>query len=322
MNYEIASQPSEVVVKHGVTTNVQSITAELYLLPKEPGEAVGDRPGEKLTSDEGDGACKRSFVSIGEQIPAHPLAEIKANRKKQSFASLSSLQPSSSFTGSLKRRTHPLSNSSNSSVLMNDAFTLKWPSADTKSTSEKKTAADAAGNSSMSNASWSPTGANHQHFHNSTTAERRSTLTTESTHVASTTKTPFVVGNHKTPVTKWYMKVKPTEMKADSGRIKPKVLPQELIRRHHKIAFIGIMHDNLSKAFINILKDDPQHRWDQVFVLFPSDDCLKNTLVQNYSMLPAEKLIENKIACRSTLHEILSPVVSDLRFLQYDQLMH
>jgi len=153
--------------------------------------------------------------------------------------------------------------------------------------------------------------------------ERRSTPTTlESTQIATSSQLPFIVGNHKTPVTKWYMKVKPTEMTADSGRIKPKVLPQELIRRHHRIAFIGIMHDNLSKAFINILEGDPHHRWDEIFVLFPSDECLKTSLVQNYSMLPVEKLIDNKHACRSSLHQLLCPVVRDLRFLEYDQLMH
>mmetsp|Transcript_30459 Transcript_30459/g.45446 ORF Transcript_30459/g.45446 Transcript_30459/m.45446 type:complete len:408 (+) Transcript_30459:59-1282(+) len=182
----------------------------------------------------------------------------------------------------------------------------------------------AAATSSSSNATWSSNVlSNHSHNISSTIAERRSTLTSvESTQVATPPQLPFLIGNHKTPVTKWYMKVKPTEMKADSGRIKPKVLPQELIRRHHQIAFIGIMHDNLSKAFVNILAENPQHRWDQVFVLFPSDSCLRNTLVQNYQMQPVEKLIENKNACRASLHELLSPVVRDLRFLTYDQLMH
>jgi len=297
MKYEIANKPSEVVVKHGVTTNVQSIIVQLYPLPNEPDQVGGDTGSkDRLASDEIDGVGNACDLSICEQIPAVPLAEIKANKAKRSFASLSSLQPSSSFTGQPRQR----NTLSNSFVSANDLFTLKRPSAGTQHTTEAPTATSSSSN-----------------------VNRRSTLTSvESTQVATSTQLPLFIGNHKTPVTKWYMKVKPTEMKADSGRIKPKVLPQELIRRHHRIAFIGIMHDNLSKAFVNILEEDPQHRWDQVFVLFPSDSCLKNTLVQNYSMQPVEKLIENKNACRSSLHELLSPVVSDLRFLTYDQLMH
>lgn len=316
MKCEIASQPSEVVVKHGVTTNVQSITVELYPLPQEP-EAVGDDTGldDRSTSEETDSAVKRKrSLSISAQIPAHPLAEIKSIPRKQSFASLSSLQPPSS-TGSPNKQDHLRSKSL---VLPNnDAIALKRSIIGSQNTTKEATSPTA------TNSTSNTTKSNDSNIASSTAAERRSTSTTlESTQIAASPQLPFLIGNHKTPVTKWYMKVKPTEMTADSGRIKPKVLPQELIRRHHKIAFIGIMHDNLSKAFINILEVDPQHRWDEVFVLFPSDECLKNSLVQNYSMLPVEKLIENKHACRSSLHQLLSPVVRDLRFLQYDQLMH
>lgn len=324
MKYEFASQPSEVVVKHGVTTIVQSIRVELYPLPKEP-ELAGDdtRSEDKPVRDEILSAPKTErSTSIGEQIPANPLAEIKASKEKRSFASLSSLQPSSSFTGSFRQQQQRSKNS----VFGNDAFMLKRPSAGSQNRSAEAIAE--AATSSSSNATWSRSElSKHCNNESATILGRRSTLTSaESTQIAATPnetlQLPFFVGNHKTPATKWYMKVKPTEMKADSGRIKPKVLPQELIRRHHQIAFIGIMHDNLSKAFVNILEDDPEHRWDQVFVLFPSDSCLKNSLVQNYSMEPVDKLIENKNACRSSLHQLLSPVVRDLRFLTYDQLMH
>ena len=130
------------------------------------------------------------------------------------------------------------------------------------------------------------------------------------------------VGNHKTPATKWYMKIKPTEMQSSDNRIRPKVLPQELIRRHKRIAFLGIMHDNLSRAFINILNEDPTHRWEQVYVLFPSDLCLRFNLETNYKDRSVEQLIINKQTCRQKLLEILSNVVEDLRFLQYEQMMH
>jgi len=303
MKYEIASQPSEVVLKHGVTTNVQSITVELYPLPQEP-EGVGDdtHSEERLSSDEID-LNKKCSMSIDAHIPAQPLAEIRDIERKSSFASLSSNKQNYLRSKSL--------------VLPNDVFGLKRSITGTQSTTAATT--------STSNATCSSNGSpsKHSNLDSTTTVERRSTPTTfESTQIATPSQLPFIVGNHKTPVTKWYMKIKPTEMTADSGRIKPKVLPQELIRRHHRIAFIGIMHDNLSKAFINILEGDPDHRWDEIFVLFPSDECLKTSLVQNYSMLPVEKLIDNKHACRSSLHQLLSPVVRDLRFLQYDQLMH
>ena len=294
MRYEIASQPSEVVVKHGVTTNVHSITVDLYQLPQEsaPPSTEDDRLGQKVASDEKDdvldsGLVKRTrSMSFGnEQIPVHPLAEIKRNPKKQSFASLSSMQHTGSSTGLTSMSSSPTKQQQPRS----DALTLKRPTPQTVATN--------------------------------TTICKSNTETVPTNTQRTAAQQPHRVGNHKTPVTKWYMKIKPTEMKASDGRIKPKVLPQELIRRHHKIAFIGIMHDNLSKTFIKILQDEPHHRWDEVFVLFPSDECLKNTLAQSYSQ-PVEKLIENKKACRSSLFELLSPVVDNLKFLQYDQLMH
>lgn len=329
MKIDITVEPSEVVVKHGVTTNVQSITVTLYPLPQEPPRAVGDDTHSEdrhaSESDEIDDVGNASdlkrirSLSIGEQIPIHPLAEIKANPKKQSFASLSSLQPSTSFTGAQKKQQQQQQRSK-SAFFTNSSFTLKRPSMGAQNTTaEAASAADTTSSKSTS----CGTPSIHSNIDSSATSDRRSTVTTaESSQITTSPQLPFHIGNHQTPATKWYMKVKPTEMKADFGRIKPKVLPQELIRRHHKIAFIGIMHDNLSKAFVNILEADPQHRWDQVFVLFPSDACLLNSLVQNYSMQQVEKLIENKNACRSSLHELLSPVVTDLRFLQYDQLMH
>jgi hypothetical protein len=293
MRYEIASQPSEVVVKHGVTTNVHSITVDLYQLPQEsaPPSTEDDRLGQKVASDEKDildsSSNKRTrSMSLGnEQIPVHQLAEIKRNPKKQSFASLSSMQ----HTGSSSGLTSMPSPTRQQQQPRSDELTLKRPTPQTVATN--------------------------------TTISKGNTETAPTSTQTTTAQQPHRVGNHKTPVTKWYMKIKPTEMKASDGRIKPKVLPQELIRRHHKIAFIGIMHDNLSKTFIKILQDEPHHRWDEVFVLFPSDECLKNTLAQSYSQ-PVEKLIENKKACRSSLFELLSPVVDNLKFLQYDQLMH
>ena len=119
------------------------------------------------------------------------------------------------------------------------------------------------------------------------------------------------------------MKIKPTEMQAsgEGGQIKPKVLPLELIRRHSTIAFVGIMHDNLGKGFSKILDADPSHRWAGIYIFFPSDRCLEESLSQNYSK-PVKELIVGKHECREKLHQILKPVVDDLRFLQYNELKH
>jgi hypothetical protein len=56
-----------------------------------------------------------------------------------------------------------------------------------------------------------------------------------------------------------------------------------------------------------------------VHIFFPSDECLK-TLTRHYSC-SVEKLIDDKKSCKQTLDE-LSTAVNDLRFLEYDQLLH
>lgn len=337
MQFDIATEASEVVVKHGVTSNVQSITCSLHPLPR-PGDLPPEFQPGYVAGGGGGGSGARGSESGSE--PAAPVAapnsgegeglmsRFRKNPKKQSFASLSSLQPSGNSSVSLSLRNTLLKRRSGSS---------------TDSTTKSQVPGR--------NASWKLSG--------SFKAQDRLSLLSQLTMddrvhppplAASPTATsdapqllrhkqpqqkdqessqvvafsgPQHVGNHRTPATKWYMKIKPTEMQSSSNnQIKPKVLPQELIRRHKRIAFLGIMHDNLSRAFANILEADPSHRWEQVYILFPSDECLRNNLARNYRDQPVHTLVHNKWECRRVLLELLSPVVEDLRFLQYEQLMH
>jgi hypothetical protein len=128
------------------------------------------------------------------------------------------------------------------------------------------------------------------------------------------------VGSHDIPKSKWYLKIKPTEMQSDANHIKPKILPQELIQRHKRIAFVGITHDNLYKVFKQALEADPTHTWDQVYIFYPSDGCLHalaSNLVQS-----GDELITLKNASTQTLLDNLSAAVKDLRLLELNQLMH
>mmetsp|Transcript_32911 Transcript_32911/g.78602 ORF Transcript_32911/g.78602 Transcript_32911/m.78602 type:complete len:674 (-) Transcript_32911:140-2161(-) len=279
MKFEIASSPCEVVVKHGVTQQVQSVVVDLRLFPR-----LEDFPVELQPS-------KSSPAVFGNiQDPVHPLVKIKDNIKKQSFASLSSLQPSgSSFSRGMNMResaTRHQSPSSSSTTSRNDSWNLSE-------------GADA----------YKPSG--------------NEILVVEKQPLRGKFLATKKVGSHQAPSTKWYMKIKPTEMQAsgEGGQIKPKVLPLELIRRHSTIAFVGILHDNLEKGFTRILDSDPSHRWAGIYIFFPSDRCLQDSLSQNYSK-PVEELIVAKHGCRERLHKILEPVVDDLRFLICDELKH
>lgn len=324
IQYEIAREASEVVVKHGVTTNVQSITCALHPLPRPEDLPPELRPpgGGSAHPPSHAALTRRATDSSGESHShpsphANPLmrSSMRKNPLKQSFASLSSLQPqnsSSSLRGALSRKRG--SGTDKSGPVRNSSWKLVG---DSPGPSEREQAAltrmsmlSQLSNEEMSSSSKTLNASN-------------STAMQQQPAQAAMEVAPQHVGNHRTPATKWYMKIKPTEMQSSrDNQIKPKVLPQELIRRHKKIAFLGIMHDNLSKGFIKILENDPSHRWDQVYVLFPSDSCLKHHLAKNYRDRPVEELVRSKRECRATLERLMSPVVRDLRFLQYDHLMH
>jgi len=252
MKYEISQKPSEVVVKHGVTTNVQSITCTLHPLPRPE-----DLPPELLEGTEPPLMPSASLVESESledtdqsvsQLHPHPMLKIKNNPKKLSFASLSSLQHESlrgSIRGSMRGS-------------IRDSFSDNKPSGSLTSDSNNAQSTRMSMLSQLSNVSNDESDiAESMRTANTSNMSPQSTqhckqLSQQSQQQSST---PFQVGNHKTPATKWYMKIKPTEMQStgESGQIKPKVLPQELIRRHQRIAFLGIMHDNLSKGFVNIL---------------------------------------------------------------------
>lgn len=254
LDYDISQEPSEVVVKHGVTTHVQSITCILYPLPEQEDSTAELRRLRRELLD--------LSVAVKEKVQISPEGEQSYSHK--SFPSEPSSQPQQS---------------SGLSKLTNGTFTL----------------------SSLSSSISVPTkkfGGSKNKF----------------------TQLPQTVGSHDTPKTKWYMKIKPTEMISDADHIRPKILPQELIRRHQRIAFVGITHDNLFKTFHNVLLANPNHIWEQVYILYPSDRCLL-TLSKNYHQ-SGNKLILEKKASKEALSGVLSSVVHNLRFLEYDQSMH
>ena len=297
----ISQAPSEVVVKHGVTTNVQSITCTLYQLPRP--EDLPQELEEGITPSTTTGEDEKSGQP-NQLSQLNPL--MKKKPQNMSFASLSSALQGGGSSHSLRGSFRASTMDSHSDNKSGDTSNMTWDSSEITKAAQQR----------MSVLSQLSADDNNNEINKALINGYQQPASTQQLCL------PQQVGNHKTPATKWYMKIKPTEMQSSGGEVKPKVLPQELIRRHQRIAFLGIMHDNLSKGFIKILESDPKHRWDQVYVLFPSDSCLKNHLAKNYRDQPVEKLIFNKQECRKTLLKLLSPVVDNLRFLQYDQLMH
>lgn len=242
MYYDIASEPSEIVVKHGVTTHVHSIICTL----------TDTRISTDLL-DIQSSAKERSRSYTEDELFDTPVS--LPSWKEISFASLSSSYTRQSTTQIARRHT---------------SF--------------------------------------------------RSTLSTSLTSSKQSTHLSHSIGSHDVPKTKWYMKIKPTEMQVDANHIRPKILPKELIRRHKHIAFIGITHDNLYKVFKEALETDPTLTWDQVYIFYPSDGCLQalaSNLIQT-----GDELINLKNTSKRVLLDNLSNVVDDLRLLELDQLMH
>jgi len=311
IQYKISAEASEVVVKHGITSNVQSVCCSLHPLPRPEDLPPEFRPGA--------GGPPRRMIRTCHSLQ-HSLT--RPNPKQQSFASLSSFAANAGSQNSLEKNkgggpssgkcgySAPARNASwkldNSGNLGDMGLGSHRLSMLSQLSTEDSVNSNTSRGSKTLNASITGQQHNLQQQHHQVLAIL-----------------PQHVGNHHKPSTKWYMKIKPTEMQSRSNnQIKPKVLPQELIRRHKRIAFLGIIHDNLARGFIKILQKDPSHRWDEVYIFFPSDACLRDHLAANYPDKSVETLIRNKQECRSTLLDLLSPVVEDLRFLQYDQLMH
>lgn len=311
IQYKISAEASEVVVKHGIISNVQSVCCSLHPLPR-----LEDLPPE-FRSGAGGPTVRRMIRT------SHSLhhSRTRPNPKKQSFASLSSFATDAGSQNSLeKNKGGPSSGKCGYSAPARNA---SWKLDNSGNLGDM-----GLGSHRMSMLSHLST----DDSVNDNTSGGSNTLNASSTCQHHNMQQqqhqvpailPQHVGNHHTPSTKWYMKIKPTEMQSRSNnQIKPKVLPQELIRRHKRIAFLGIMHDNLARGFNKILQKDSSHRWEEVYIFFPSDECLRDHLAANYPDKSAETLIRNKRECRSTLLDLLSPFVEDLRFLQYNQLMH
>ena len=140
----------------------------------------------------------------------------------------------------------------------------------------------------------------------------------------ATEATPRVqVGNNAKPLTKWYMKIKPTELAEDETTgMKSKVSPTDLIQRHVSIAFVGVNHDRLAQVFSRVIDQDESLRWERVYILFLTDSCIESLHVATdgkESEAEAEAEIRKKNKSRIQLEAVLSGRVNDLRFYEYDQ---
>lgn len=253
MCVDISPEPCEVVVKHGVTTRVQSIMCTLSFPQREVRQSL----------DILDCRASMKAGSIYQELErsSSNTDDTPPDWREMSFASLSSSYTRQSINLST-RKGEALATSSSSPL--------------------------------------------------------SSTLTTSKQSTCGTLSES--VGSHNIPQTKWYMKIKPTEMKADAKNIKPKILPLELIRRHKQIAFVGITHDCLDTVFKEALQTDPTVVWDQVYIFYPSDGCL-HAIAPNLGQT-GDELINLKNTSKHLLLEDLSNAVKDLRFLELNQLMH
>lgn len=252
MCIDISPEPIEVVVKHGVTTHVQSIMCTLSFPLREVRQSLDILDHD--TSME----ARASICQELERLSSNT-DETPPDWKEMSFASLSS------------------------------SYTKQYINLSTRKDEPPKPAS-------------------------------RPPISSTSTASKQSTCVPLTVGSHNIPQTKWYMKIKPTEMKADANNIKPKLLPLELIRRHTRIAFIGITHDCLHKVFKEALETDPNMTWDQVYIFYPTDGCL-HAIAPNLGQT-GDELVNLKNTNKQSLLEKLSNAVNDLRFLELNQLMH
>lgn len=128
---------------------------------------------------------------------------------------------------------------------------------------------------------------------------------------------PF--GTNSVPEKKWYLRLKPTELAHDerTGRAKGKVPPTELLKRHRRVAFVGVTHDRLSTVFRKVLDADPDHTWDRIYLLFLSDARLEWVADEMHETV--DGLVESKLNARWELEQVLKGKVRELKFLEYDR---
>jgi len=128
------------------------------------------------------------------------------------------------------------------------------------------------------------------------------------------------VGTVQAPDTKWNLRMKPEELSQDSSGIKAKVLPTDLLKRHKRVAFVGVTHGTLANLFQKVLTSNPDHCWDRINLLFLSDD--KLDWVTNGVPIMGEKeeaLSTIKAKARTELEALLKDHVRELKFLEYDR---
>jgi len=127
---------------------------------------------------------------------------------------------------------------------------------------------------------------------------------------------PF--GTDAIPEKKWYLRLKPTELSYDERTgAKGKVPPTELLRRHRRVAFVGVTHDRLSHVFQKVLDAEPDHKWDRIYLLFLSDARLG--WVAEEMNETVDDLVASKVNARTELENVLKGRVRELHFLEYDR---
>ena len=138
----------------------------------------------------------------------------------------------------------------------------------------------------------------------------------------ATEETPRIqVGSNAKPLTKWYMKIKPTELAEDETTgMKSKVPPTDLIQRHVSIAFVGVNHDRLAQVFSRVIDQEESLRWERVYILFLADSCIESLhAATEGDDSSVEDMIRKKNKSRIQLEAVLSGRVNDLRFYEYNQ---
>lgn len=128
-------------------------------------------------------------------------------------------------------------------------------------------------------------------------------------------------GTTAVPENKWYLRLKPAELSYDPSKgAKAKVPPAELLRRHSRVAFVGVTHGQLASVFRQVLDADPTHTWDGIYLLFLSDDRLR-WIAENEKKESLDDLVASKVRARRQLGRLLRGRVreGELAFLEYDR---
>ena len=119
------------------------------------------------------------------------------------------------------------------------------------------------------------------------------------------------------PANRWYLQVDPPILHLDAYGVKRlKKPPVELLLKHNNIAFVGATNDQLAAMVQEALQGNPTKVWENVVVLFLTDDRLGwlATGTRTHDVLKADKAkaildLKDKLAKRT----------KQLEFFEYDR---